>query len=100
MVDFRQPGEDALVALTAACEPAPFGLGTEEVLDENVRRAWKMDTDKFSISFTPVGSEIIDTVRDHFASRKDDKLREFRSELYKLNVYGMPLVLCLRTCRV
>lgn len=48
--------------LLKACQPAFFGRGGEAVLDEEYRKAGKLDTSQFATSFCPYESGIIDVV--------------------------------------
>lgn len=52
----------ALQDLVQACQPATFGRGGENVLDETYRRAGAMSTDAFSTGFCPYETGIIDVV--------------------------------------
>ncbi|TVY40821.1 hypothetical protein LOCC1_G004633 [Lachnellula occidentalis] len=83
--------------LLEACDPATFGLGGRDVLDEQYRKAGKLDTNRFSTSFHPHDYGIVDTIsqtllpsalshimRDRFEHRG------VLAELYKLNVYSGP----------
>lgn len=51
-----------LQELIAACQPASFGRGGEAILDENYRRAVKLDTEDFATTFCPYEACIIDVV--------------------------------------
>lgn len=48
--------------LLAACKPASFGRGGEEVLDEEYRKAGKLDIESFTTNFCPYEAGIIDVV--------------------------------------
>ena len=75
--------------LAAACDPATFGRGNEDVHDESYRKAVKMDASNFSVQLDLVGSGLMRTIEDQLLqSRTDNKY--IRAELYKLNVYGNP----------
>ena len=87
-VDFRNIEDAALEELALACKPASFGKGAEEILDDSIRKAGKLDLDKFATLFTPIGTDIVDTVYDHFAFSISKGGSGYRYELYKLNVYG------------
>ncbi|KAF5374125.1 hypothetical protein D9615_008850 [Tricholomella constricta] len=64
-IDLSQATESKLEALSAACEPATFGLDQLDVLDESYRKAGKMDT----------------------LLNGADEGKILKAELYKLNVY-------------
>ncbi|KAL8788905.1 MAG: hypothetical protein Q9213_001428 [Squamulea squamosa] len=87
----------ALEALVQHCQPATFGLGNRDVLDEGYRKAGKLDETAFSTNFHPHDYGIVDAVRQILmpsavgGARRDD--REpcgIRAELYKLNIYSAP----------
>lgn len=48
--------------LLKACQPAFFGRGGEAVLDEEYRKAGKLDRSQFATSFCPYESGIVDVV--------------------------------------
>jgi len=86
-------GEDAasrkaLPDLVNACEPATFGRGSEDVLDETYRKAGKLDESCFSTDFNPYEYGIVDLVSRSLAQR--DTYYGVRAKLYKLNVYSGP----------
>lgn len=54
-----QPELDELVK---TCQPAPFGRGSETVLDEKNRKAGKLDRSEFATNFCPYETGIIDIV--------------------------------------
>ena len=87
-VDFSNAEDAALEELALSCKKASFGKGTEEILDDSIRKAGKLDLDMFATLFTPIGTDIIDTIYDHFASSASKIGSGYRYELYKLNVYG------------
>ncbi|KAM5355088.1 hypothetical protein ACJ41O_001734 [Fusarium nematophilum] len=71
------------------CEPATFGLGNEEVLDEDYRKAGKLDKSQFSSSFNPYEHGVVDTISQALA-QGNSAARGVRAELYKLNIYSGP----------
>ncbi|RDX41896.1 hypothetical protein OH76DRAFT_1449067 [Lentinus brumalis] len=87
-LDFIKSGSDveALRELVAACEPAKFGRGTETVLDETYRKAWKMDPENFKSGLDVDGCGLVDVVQTGLLPK--NTMRNIRAELYKLNVYG------------
>jgi hypothetical protein len=75
--------------LSSDCDPASFGVGTEERLDTEYRSAWKLDNTKFATSFHPFDSDIMDVVKQLlFAGAIKFGYLEpiIVAELYKLNV--------------
>ena len=48
--------------LVAACQPATFGLDGKDVLDEDYRKAGKLDKADFATSFCPYEAGIIDVI--------------------------------------
>jgi hypothetical protein len=106
LVDDAAPSR-AFEKLLKDCQPATFGKGREEVLDEEYRKAGKMDRSKFSCDFDLAEHEIINTVTqalmknadgdadddgDDESSNEDDDVDVddncncVRAELYTLNV--------------
>jgi len=55
---------ESLVALTAACGPATFGLGGEDILDEVYKKSAKLDVSKFAITFDPLRCGLISTIKN------------------------------------
>lgn len=56
------PSDIGLRHLTEACQPASFGRGGKAVLDEEYRKAGKMDKEEFATSFCPYEAGIIDVI--------------------------------------
>ena len=78
-------------ALLAACSPASFGRGGQDVFDESYRRATKLDVEKFLSSFCPYTTGIMDVVAQLLLpSAVGSEPRGVKAELYKLNVYSAP----------
>ncbi|TDL27743.1 hypothetical protein BD410DRAFT_738968, partial [Rickenella mellea] len=80
--------ETQLDKLAKACQPATFGLNQEDVLDENYRKAGKMDLNQFSINFNPERLGIAKAVQSLLLGW-DEGDRNIVLEPYKLNVYGV-----------
>ncbi|OAP60608.1 hypothetical protein AYL99_05610 [Fonsecaea erecta] len=75
------------------CQPATFGLGGKDVLDETYRKAGKLDETDFCTNFSPYALGIIDTAAQALAPNNCTQTNEthgVRAELYKLNVYAAP----------
>lgn len=51
--------DDDIRALVDACEPAPFGRGPESVLDDNYRKALKLEESSFAWRFNPDSGNFI-----------------------------------------
>ena len=84
---------ERLAALVQACQPATFGIGGRDVLDEGYRKAGKLDTSQFSSTFHPHDCGIVDTVQQILLpSTVSGGMRigfgppSVKAELYKLNV--------------
>ncbi|KAI5360171.1 putative prolyl 4-hydroxylase alpha subunit, Fe(2+) 2OG dioxygenase domain-containing protein [Septoria linicola] len=86
------PNSDAFKALLAACQPASFGRGGEEVMDEDYRKAGKLDRSSFATTFCPYETGIIDIVTQLLLTqtKQSKHERSLRAELYKLNIYSAP----------
>ncbi|KAK7991459.1 hypothetical protein PG988_000253 [Apiospora saccharicola] len=84
--------EASLKRLVEHCQPATFGRGGKDILDESYRRAGKMDPTAFCTTFDPYSTGIIDTVAQVLLPSVYDSAthRGVRAELYKLNVYSGP----------
>ena len=84
---------ERLSALVQACQPATFGIGGRDVLDEGYRKAGKLDISQFSSTFHPHDCGIVDTVQQILLpSTVSGGMRigfgpqGIKAELYKLNV--------------
>lgn len=70
------------------CQPATFGRGRQDILDETYRNAGKLDESSFSTNFNPYALGIIDTAAQALAPnncRQTNETHGIRAELYKLN---------------
>jgi len=85
--------------LTAACDPATFGRGNEDVYDESYRKAVKMDASNFSVQLDLGSSGLMGTIEDQLLRGESQKMY-IRPEPYKLNVYGNYRSWCLPSCLV
>ena len=81
----------AFTQLLEDAEPATFGVGDKEVLDETYRKAGKIDESKFSTNFNPYEFGVVDTVLQALVRSSDARagMRGLRAELYKLNVSSL-----------
>ncbi|KAI0789707.1 hypothetical protein C8Q75DRAFT_718158 [Abortiporus biennis] len=84
-IDFDNHTIAQLEELANACSAAKFGLNQQDVLDETYRKAGKMDSDNFLISYNPYESRIIQIIQNELLNDEDT---DVYAELYKLNVYG------------
>lgn len=92
--------DKSLVQLAKDCQPATFGFGGENVLDERIRKAGKLEASEFSTSFNPYDYGIVDAVAqallpgiarpDFQGENKSPEHWGVVAELYKLNVYSAP----------
>lgn len=71
------------------CEPATFGVGSKEVLDEEYRKAGKLDETAFSTSFNPYEHGIMDTINQVLAQGAHRAGLGVKAEMYKLNVMSL-----------
>jgi hypothetical protein len=86
-IDLSNASEVELEHLSAACQPATFGVNQEDVLDESYRKAGKMDVTDFSPKFNLADSSLMDVVRSELLEGHESN-KAIRAELYKLNIYG------------
>lgn len=93
-----------LAELLEACTPATFGQSNKNVLDEEYRKAGKLDRSMFAIDFHPHDHGIVDVIAqtllpgtdglwDGQKGRARNAHRGVMCELYKLNVSSV-LVRC------
>ena len=87
MIGFPLSDRDAKLIETAATQ-APFGKGTETVMDTAVRDIFEMNPDKFCFK-NPAWSDFLQTVTKQVADGLGlpPKLPPPRAELYKLLLY-------------
>lgn len=82
-----------LSALVDACQPATFGFGGKDVLDESYRKATKLDASAFSTNFHPHDCGILGSVQQILLPSMVAGGQNIgvgpqgaRAELYNLNV--------------
>jgi hypothetical protein len=87
--------QDSFALLLNACQPATFGFGSQEILDEEYRKAGKMDTNDFCTDFNPYEHGIVDTINQVLAQGSHSAGRGLgvKAELYKLNVGSSQLMI-------
>ena len=85
--------DSVLRGLLSACQPATFGMGGQDVLDEDYRKASKLDPTAFSTNFHPQNHGILDSIQQILlpSTIKGGQgigmgPEGVRAELYKLNV--------------
>ena len=97
--------DKGIEALVQRCEPATFGQGDRDVLDEGYRKAGRLDKEAFSTGFHPYDCGIVDVVGRVLmpgvgvgggggGDGGRGEVRGVRAELYMLNV-SVLLLLCL-----
>ncbi len=98
-IDFPLPDHDdvsrrMLSDLLRYCQPATFGVDGRDVLDEEYRKAAKLDTSEFSTNFHPHDCGILDSIQQILlpstirgAQGVGIGPQGVRAELYKLNVF-------------
>jgi len=86
-INFASSTPEQLDQLVAACSPASFGRGGQDLYDESYRKALKMDAADFAVQFDPTASSLIKTIEGSLLQAQTEKM-SIRPEIYKLNVYG------------
>ena len=101
---FPLQDQDALMSLLAHCQPATFGLGGKDVLDESYRKASKLDRSEFSTDFHPHDCGIVDSIQQILLPSVVKGGQGIgigphgvRAELYKLNVPKTDFMNCKTT---
>lgn len=70
------------------CDQAPFGRGTNTVVDTNIRHTWQLGTDKFHVALSSSWLHTLAVILDGVCSGLgllDD--RRVEAQLYKLLLY-------------
>ena len=86
-INFLSAPAEAVEDLANVCTPATFGRDQVAIFDESYRRAGKLDVGRFSATFDPVDSGLLDQIQDLVVEGHPAGTTA-RLELYKLNVYG------------
>ncbi|KPI38516.1 uncharacterized protein AB675_4234 [Cyphellophora attinorum] len=81
-----QSDEDALDRLLASCEPATFGYQGQDILDNEYRKALKLEPSRFCIDFHPADHGILQTIADTMLRLRTGSY-SLSAVLYKLNIY-------------
>ncbi|KAF9017802.1 hypothetical protein BDZ89DRAFT_1074557 [Hymenopellis radicata] len=79
--------DDDLSHLISSCDAAPFGRGTETVMDATYRKAHKLDVSQFGMAFDLASTPILNKISQDLVDMKVSVKRAVRAERYKLNVY-------------
>ncbi|KAL9061522.1 MAG: hypothetical protein Q9162_000054 [Coniocarpon cinnabarinum] len=88
----REANGESLKHLLDDCQVAGFGFNGKDVVDENYRKAHKMNAAQFCTDFSPYEIGICDAIAQVLMPSVvgADKVRGVRAELYSLNVYSAP----------
>ncbi|MCY4612087.1 MAG: 2OG-Fe(II) oxygenase [Nitrospira sp.] len=73
-------------ALIARCVQAPYGKGTQTLVDTDVRRVWEMDPACFELT-NPKWERLIESILHEVQQRLGLEERKLSAHLYKLLVY-------------
>ena len=81
--------EREAVALGTACHQAPFGKGSETIVDTAVRNTWELNADQFELQ-NPAWQNTLDEALERVAAALDvvGGRINIRAELYKLLIYN------------
>ena len=91
-VDLASATSEEIDQLSAACDPATFGRGNEDVYDETYRKAVKMDASNFAVQLDLARVGLIKIIEDKLLLSQQKEM-SVSAEIYKLNVYGkLPLL--------
>ena len=83
-----QPPQTMIWHTSLKLDPATFGLGRENVLDETYRKAGKLDATHFASLFDLEASGLPSVVSGALLEGGKSSA-DIRFEKYKINVYGM-----------
>ena len=72
--------------LIKQCRQAPYGKGTETLVDTDVRRTWELDPDQFQLT-NPKWEELIEEIVANVQRELGLEDRKLTTHLYKLLVY-------------
>ena len=79
-------GETQARKLIKLCQQAPYGKGTETVVDTDVRRVWELDPDQFTLS-NPEWSGLITEIIEELQCKLGLEDSRLEAHLYKLLLY-------------
>ncbi len=72
--------------LIEGCEQAPYGKGTDTLIDTDVRHTWELDPKKFYLR-NPEWDEVVETIVQQVQNDLGLGRRKLEAHLYKLLVY-------------
>ncbi|VDB86884.1 unnamed protein product [Peniophora sp. CBMAI 1063] len=87
VINLLSASGEQLHALRNACEPASFGRGGQDVMDDSYRKAGKLDASRFATPIVPERTDLARIVPDFLLEGEDNKTA-IQMEMYKLNIYG------------
>ena len=79
-------GKTQALELITLCHQAPYGKGTETLIDTDVRRVWELDPDQFQLT-NPKWQELLQVITERVRDELGLGRRKLASHLYKLLVY-------------
>lgn len=98
-----------LEGLVKACTPATFGYEGRDILDEEYRKAGKLDREKFCVDFHPYDYRIVDAIAQTLLPGIGKMIRQSEqgttnpahwvSRLYPLKLTGTLILYCAGGCR-
>jgi hypothetical protein len=79
-------GETQARELIGRCQQAPYGKGTQTLVDTTVRRVWELDPVHFQLS-NPKWDQLIESIVGEVQEKLGLQERKLTAHLYKLLVY-------------
>lgn len=79
-------GKSQARKLIKQCHQAPYGKGTETLVDTDVRRTWELDPDQFQLT-NPKWEELVKEIVANVQRELGLENRKLTAHLYKLLVY-------------
>ncbi len=79
-------GESQARELIKKCSQAPYGKGTETLIDTNVCQVWELDPARFTLT-NPKWNELVSTITDEACVALGLEGSKLTARLYKLLVY-------------
>ena len=73
-------------ALIRRCRQAPYGKGTQTLVDTDVRRVWELDPAHFELT-NPKWEALIESILEEVQQRLGIEERKLSAHLYKLLLY-------------
>jgi len=72
--------------LIGCCQQAPYGKGTQTLVDTSVRRVWELDSEHIQLT-NPKWPLLIDSIIEEVQEKLGLRSRKLTAQLYKLLVY-------------